>query len=388
MKIAGRVRLAASAILFSISLLVLFPAPTYILWEAEIGAGEMGHFLALAALAMLIPGWRKGKLSAVSATLALAAFCIEASPLIRAGHISRSLPARLDLAFGPGTFGARGNARAATQPLSLRMLFTAPFSTISPGVAVQTMDYVSRPSGPLKLDLYSSASKNGALPIVIVLHGGSWQGGNRRDLPDLNYYLAARGYAVASITYRFAPAFPNPAATEDLNAAIDYLKSKAAVYNIDASRIALIGRSAGGHLVLLSAYTRRDAAIRGVVAFYPPIDQYFGYANPSRIIPARRILEDYVPGTPRSNPSGYTSNSPIAHVGRQTPPTLLIHGTKDELVFARQSRMLDTRLATANRPHLLLEMPWATHGCDFVINGPCGQLSTFAIERFLAGVLR
>ena len=60
----------------------------------------------------------------------------------------------------------------------------------------------------------------------------------------------------------------------------------------------------------------------------------------------------------------------------------------DELVFVKQSERLDARLAAARRPHFFLQLPWATHGCDYNFNGPCGQLSTYAIERFLAVVMQ
>jgi acetyl esterase/lipase len=60
----------------------------------------------------------------------------------------------------------------------------------------------------------------------------------------------------------------------------------------------------------------------------------------------------------------------------------------DPLVSIRQSERLDSALAAAGRPHYLVKMPWATHGCDYVFNGPCGQIATFAIERFLQTVTR
>ena len=73
-------------------------------------------------------------------------------------------------------------------------------------------------------------------------------------------------------------------------------------------------------------------------------------------------------------------------VNADVVPTLLIHGTRDELVFARETRRLQERLADAKGPHLYIEMPWATHGMDVNLAGPGGQISTYTIERFLAAV--
>lgn len=374
------IRFAGVVSLFLFSLLIVVPAPTYTLWMLEIVATELGHFVGLAALVLLIPGRRRDRLSVISAGLAVATIAVASSPLGRAYQIASTLPGRLDIAFGPA--GTRSSPRA---PVSFRSLVQIPASA---EVRVRVVNYAAgRPGTLLQLDLYEIPARSTRRPLIIVVHGGSWQGGNRRDLPDLNYYLAARGYTVAAISYRFAPQFPDPAATQDLNAAIDYLKLNSALLGLDGSRIALVGRSAGGHLALLSAYAKRDPAIRGVVAFYPPSDQVYGYDNPSRVIPSRQILESYLSGTPRSRPLVYARNSPISYVSSETVPTLLIHGTRDELVAVRQSRMLAARLAAAGRPHLLVELPWATHGCDYFFNGPCGQVSTYSIERFLGAVM-
>ena len=225
---------------------------------------------------------------------------------------------------------------------------------------------------------------------MIMINGGSWRGGTRHDLPALNRYLASRGYAVAAVSYRFAPKYPHPAASEDVHAAIQYVRTNAARLGIDSSRMALIGRSAGAQLALLAAYTASDPAIRGVVGFYAPSDQIFGYEHPSnpRVLNSTAVLEAFLAGDPRTAGEAYRTASPINFVGARTVPTLLIHGVKDELVSVEQSERLDRRLSAAGRPHLFLRLPWATHGCDYVFNGPCGQLSTYAIERFLSSVMR
>jgi acetyl esterase/lipase len=195
---------------------------------------------------------------------------------------------------------------------------------------------------------------------------------------------------VASIDYRLAPKFHHPAASDDVDRAIRFLKANASQLQLDASRIVLIGRSAGGQLALLTAYTSDDPAIRGVVAFYPPSDQNYGYEHPSNpaVINSREVLEGFLGGTPTTIPNAYREASPVNFVSASTPPTLLIHGVKDELVSVNQSDLLDARLVATKRPHLYLRFPWATHGCDYFFNGLCGQISTYAIERFLSAVMK
>jgi acetyl esterase/lipase len=221
-----------------------------------------------------------------------------------------------------------------------------------------------------------------------VVHGGSWQHGDSTQLAALNRYLAARGYMVAAINYRLLPDHPFPAGCDDLRAAIDYLRANAEAIGADPRRIVLLGRSAGGQLALLVAYTAGDPAIRGVIGIYPAIDLVYAYQHPSdpRLLDGPAVLRAYLGGSPEQARATYAAASPTSFVASNTPPTLLIHGESDELVSPAQSRRLAARLADAGRPHLLLQLPWATHGCDAHFSGPSGQLSTYAIERFLAAV--
>ena len=103
----------------------------------------------------------------------------------------------------------------------------------------------------------------------------------------LNAYLAARDYVVVSINYRLAPKWKFPAGRDDVLAAIAYLKVYGREFGVDATRLALLGRSAGGQLALLAAYTAGEPAIRGVVSVYGPTDLKFGYDRPALQGPAR-----------------------------------------------------------------------------------------------------
>ena len=69
------------------------------------------------------------------------------------------------------------------------------------------------------------------------------------------------------------------------------------------------------------------------------------------------------------------------------PPTLLVHGLRDSVVPPDQSELLATRLEQAHVRHVLVKLPWASHACDQNFGGPCGQITTYAVERFLDGVM-
>jgi acetyl esterase/lipase len=249
--------------------------------------------------------------------------------------------------------------------------------------------YVARTGGSLELDLYQPNAPGAPAPCVVVIHGGSWAGGDSAQLPGLNSYLAARGYVVAAISYRLAPEHPFPAARDDVLAAIGYLQDRAPELGIDPRRFVLLGRSAGAQLALLVAYTA-NPAICGAIGFYGPADLVYGHAHPARksVIDSVGVIERYLGGSPAAAPETYQAAAPITHVRADSPPTLLIHGARDTLVAPIQSRMLAARLAEAGCKHLLLALPWAEHACDANLSGPSGQLSTYAIERFLAAVTK
>ncbi len=377
-------RLIVVIILFLASLLTVVPAPSYSGWEASIAVNEWGHYLAIIGLLLIIPGWRN-PIGKVATVFGVAAVLLLLSPLARASTVARALPSRLSSAFGETQPRSLPGAAPLGTPLSFGRLFTKP---ASPEVRKTMVPYAVRDGVSLELDIYRRDRALPSAPLVIAIHGGSWRSGGRADLPDLNSYLAARGYVVASPEYRFAPQFPHPAASEDISTLVSFLKANAGQLGIDSTRIVLVGRSAGAQLALLYAYTAKDPAVKGVVSLYGPTDQKWGWDNPSnpRVYDSAETLRAFLGGDPVSEPDAYRTSSPLNFVDASAPPTLMIHGTTDPLVSVKQSARLDSALQAAHRPHLFIELPWGTHGCDYVFNGPCGQISTYAIERFVAAV--
>jgi dipeptidyl aminopeptidase/acylaminoacyl peptidase len=98
---------------------------------------------------------------------------------------------------------------------------------------------------------------------------------------------------------------------------------------------------------------------------------------------SRKVMSDYLGGPYPAVPQNYVNGSPIAFVTRQSVPTLLIHGQQDVLVAYEHSTRLNRKLADSGVKHFLLTLPWATHGFDYTLNGPGGQLSTYSVEKFL-----
>jgi acetyl esterase/lipase len=381
-------RFLFGAIFLSVAALTRFVAPTNWLWQLSIAATEGGHWLAIAALIPAIPRRGQGLGGKLGGLMCLGASALLSLPLINAYQLSKDLPATIESAFGKDV---RERGRFAedprTEPFVAADLIT---SVRSRPVRLEERVFSSPDGEKLTLDVFRPGYEHGPLPGVLVIHGGSWQNGNSREFLALNGYLAARDFVVASINYRLAPKWRFPAERDDVLAAIAYLKVYAGQFGLDPTRLVLLGRSAGGQLALLAAYTAGEPAIKGVVSIYGPTDLRFGYEHPARVqlIDTKQVLESYLGGSPASQNDAYYAASPINFVGASSPPTLLIHGLHDGHVSPEEAERLDARLQQAGVKHLFLRLPWAVHGCDWSFSGPCGQLTTYAVEGFLERVTR
>ncbi len=211
-----------------------------------------------------------------------------------------------------------------------------------------------------KLDLYlppdpKPGTRRGA---IMVIHGGGWQVGDKADPREkqIATTLANAGYVVASINYQLAtrdtPAWPTCLA--DCRAAVTYLRDHADELSIDPNRIGAIGGSAGGTMSLLIGVDAPDAKFKGinaVVALYPPTDLLNRQAETQIMFGASRT----------ERPDLFRDASPVFHVTRDFPPTLLFHGTADATVSHEQSETLATKFKELGVPHELILLKDAPH---------------------------
>jgi acetyl esterase/lipase len=333
--------------LLGLGWLAVFRAPHGALWKPAVAATEWGHVLALAALALAVP-WGQGRVHAGLSGLALLAAALLSSPVLRATAV--------------GPVRATGLWSAGIEPGPVR---------------------TERLAGERRVDLYGTGSGS-RRPVVIAVHGGSWNSGDRTQLPGVYHWLAARGWAVAAIEYPLAPAHRWPAQADALVAARAWLVDRADELGLDPARVVWFGRSAGGHLALHAAYTQ--PGVLGVVALYPPTDLRWSWEHPTSpwvLDTPGTLLGLKGPPGPGPAPDTWDDASPLHHVRAGAPATLLVHGGRDELVFAEQSDRLAAALRRVGTPVRSLRLPWATHGCDANLAGPSGQLYLQALARFL-----
>lgn len=372
-------RLCIAVILFLVSLLVLFKAPTNFFWKVAVAVTEFPYIPILISAAFLVSCFYADRYKTLLILLSSVTTFLYFLPIIEVYFRGRHL--EQDLAKN---FPFQKNAQQLAQPFSLIKLFT--------GIGIQkvtpeTFTYKKLPERNLDIDFYRSPG-NTKRPCILVIHGGSWAGGDSKQLPALNSYLSGKGYHVAAINYRLAPKYKSPAPVEDTKEAIKYLAAHADELGIDTASFVLLGRSAGAQIALIAAYTFHDPNIKGVVSLYGPADMVWGARIKSNklVLNTDKVFTDYLGGLIDELPAKYHEACAIDFAESASPPTLLIHGPNDALVSYGHSVRLNARLEEKGVPHYFLDLPWATHGCDYNINGPAGQISTFSIERFINSV--
>lgn len=363
-------------LLLLLQVAALFQARHLVLWKVALGVREFGHWaaallLALALLALLSKATRLWALP----LLVLAG--VYAAPAAWAAWRGAAVQRQAALALGLPPEAAGFSWRRA---FALRS---------GPGTEVQTMTF-ARPGGvPLDLDFFPG-QRQGPRPFVVVVHSGGWDGGTRTEFQALNARLAASGIAVASLDYRLAPGATWPAPKEDVLTAVAFLKAHARDLRLDPSRFALLGRSAGGQIAERVAYGETLPGLKALVAFYAPADLDFAYAysKPDDLLHSRQLEEAYLGGDPRTRAAAYHDASAPSFVTGDAPPTLLLHGPGDPLVWFKQSERLKARLDAEKVPNALLALPFATHGFDWTPNGPDGQLADGLVAAFLEARLK
>ena len=288
-------------------------------------------------------------------------------------------------------------ASAEDVSLSLPGYFTGP--AFAGEHQPETVTY-ARPGGEeLEADVWrppegetaTAADGPGGHPAIIVVHGGGWRSGGRSDFPLWNAWFASKGYVVFDIDYRLSPPPTWREAPADVGCAVDWVKENAESYGVDPRRVVLMGRSAGAHLALLTAYAPgsgtepgcdarypHDPGVAAVVAFYPPTD--LTRLSSRGYLPG---LDRFLGGTPKVVPERYRLLSPVTRVDPRDPPTFLVHGGDDQIVPSRQSELLAARLREAGVPHHLVELPWANHTFDFRWGGWGSQVTRSTLQEFL-----
>ncbi|MEH7375185.1 alpha/beta hydrolase [Neobacillus drentensis] len=282
----------------------------------------------------------------------------------------------------------------------------------------KTVIYKNNDCFSIKADFYGNSNHNA--PVIVYIHGGGLVWGTREEISEEMIKLYNdNGFAVFSIDYRLAPETKLPEILEDVQDALQWLKSEGPQeFSIDPKRIAVVGSSAGGFLALCTgSFTHKP---RAIVSFYGYGDIIGKWAsNPSSFylqkdnVPkelARRLISDQVI-TEASIDQRFlyylyarqqgvwiqeiTGINPIMHkdallkfcpkqnITSDYPPTLLLHGTKDEDVPYEQSVFMRGALIKEKVETRLITIPNGEHVFDKDFDNPVIQSAFKQVIEFL-----
>jgi len=219
------------------------------------------------------------------------------------------------------------------------------------------IEFFKRGDVVLKLDAYTPDGP-GPFPAVIWVHGGGFVTGDKQPAPkSLLDPLVQAGFAWFSVNYRLSPRYTFPAHTDDVESAVEYLKTRAKEFKINPNRLVLTGASAGGHLVsFVGARHRRGNDVAAVIPFFGEHDLVDRVHTKDPCMIDGKVVPDPGPmclspglaqflGIAAASPNAdevVRKASPATYVRKNMPPYLLIHGDKDFNVPIEQSeRMLE-----------------------------------------------
>ncbi len=247
-----------------------------------------------------------------------------------------------------------------------------------PNFARQETIYGRKFGTALTMDVFTPKQEPNGTAVIFVVSGGWYSDHNNIDgnVPVFIQPLVDKGYTVFAVVHGSNPKFELTEIRNDLNRAVRFIRHNAKQYAIDPDRIGITGGSAGGHLSLLQGcaggagdpnsgdpVNRESSSVQAVVSFYPPTD-FLNWGQPGRvmlgthpIVPVKGAF-DFQRLDPKTNSFELITDqqkreeigrdiSPINHVSKTNPPTLIVHGDSDALVPLQQSEAMAAKMKEA-----------------------------------------
>lgn len=262
------------------------------------------------------------------------------------------------------------------------------------------LDYAGNANPRQKLDLYlpEKRADEEPLPVIVFIHGGGWQNGDKGRARRLVPYVRSGKFAAVSIGYRLTDEASWPAQIHDCKAGIRWIRAHAEKHGLDPDRMVAFGPSAGGHLVAMLGVSGGDkqlegeigphlgesSAVSAVIDFFGPANFVTMSSQESRVphdtatSPEGKLLG----GAPQDVPAVARNASPQHHIDGDEPPFLVVHGNRDRIVPYAQSVDFVKALRAKDVDTTFITVDGAGHGQGF---GPDVEkaVSTFLGKHLL-----
>ncbi|MBD3903497.1 alpha/beta hydrolase [Chryseobacterium sp. Ch-15] len=185
----------------------------------------------------------------------------------------------------------------------------------------------------LKADIYYPKDQSKKYPGIALVHGGGWISGSKENEKFMAQELASKGYVAIAVGYRLSEVAKYPAAIDDVNTAIEFLKKNRKKYSLNTKKMAILGESAGAQIATLVGVKSKGKIkaivnVDGVVSFIHEesgkegtYDAFWlGYAH-------------------KDNPEIWKDASPLEFVDKNTAPTLFINSSQPRFHAGRDDMM-------------------------------------------------
>ncbi|QHV95302.1 prolyl oligopeptidase family serine peptidase [Spirosoma endbachense] len=240
----------------------------------------------------------------------------------------------------------------------------------------------------LLMDVHYPTRPNGY--GIVFIAGSGWHAPMGYNAPPLKGIaqtlqyvkpLVEAGYIVFAINHRAAPRFRYPAAVEDAQRAVRFVRYHAKRFGIRPDPIGAAGGSSGGHLVSMlgvldgnelrkdvDPVNRESAKVQCVVARAAPIDWvlFKEKGDPTGMVSFLGMMPNFVNvDSTTVEYKTYNEAFPLYHVSKDDPPFLLIHGDADKTVPFENSEKMEQALQKVGVPVKLVPIPGGGHGATF-----------------------
>ncbi len=266
-----------------------------------------------------------------------------------------------------------------------------------PNYSRKEVIYGRKYGSALTLDALTPKKDANGAGIIVVISGG-WYSDHNNITPLVPLFmqpLLDKGYTVFAVCHGSQPKYNIPEILEDLHRSVRFIRHSAKQYGIDPQRLGITGGSAGGHLSLmqgcagkegdpkaLDSVNRESSRVQAVVSFYPPTD-FLNWGEEGKvmlgahpIVPVKGAF-DFQQLDPKTVSFVLITDekkreeigkkiSPISHVSKENPPTLLIHGDADALVPLQQSQVMQKAMKEAGATVELIVQKGGKHDGELV----------------------
>ena len=229
------------------------------------------------------------------------------------------------------------------------------------------VEYKNSDGRSLKADIYHPFTYGQKYPAIILVHGGGWISGSKENERFLAQELASKGYVVMAVNYSLSDVAKYPAAAEDIEDALKFIKKHRKEFSVNKNKIAIGGNSAGAQLATLVGVKNKVQAIvniDGIVSFIHPESEEGTYAS------------YWFGATKSQNFQLWKEASPLEYVGKKTAPTLFVnssqprfHGGRDDMIKILEANKIYYEVhEIKDSPHSFwLVQPWFDETLKYIV---------------------